>query len=119
MTDTEFCTKCNKNVDITYIYEDTGDCESGPMVQVKDVKISCGHNPTDLMSAEMGALVIEVTKELKNHDWWHSMSDSNSVHFAGQRHMEKIKEMLAKLPLEMASTLYNFHKPDQFVDYSR
>ena len=62
-------------------------------------------------------LMRRIIEELEKHDWWYMMSDSHSVYYKGQSHMECIKELLKQLPFEDAERLYNQFKPDKFESY--
>lgn len=63
------------------------------------------------------ALELKVIERLKSHDWYHSMSDSNEVHFKGEKDMREIEEMLSLFDFKKAASLYNEHSPNSFPDF--
>ena len=58
----------------------------------------------------------QAIKRLKSHDWYHMMSDSNSVHFAGDRDINEILEMLSFFNLDRARKIYKEYSPDDFYE---
>ena len=57
----------------------------------------------------------QIVVELKNHDWWHMMSDDSRVNFAGDKHKKMIVSLLAQLPRKEAVELHNLHCPKEFI----
>lgn len=55
--------------------------------------------------------------ELARHDWYAAMSDSWSTTQAGQRHMDEvIRPLLAHLPEERGSAVWQKHAPKDFTN---
>jgi len=50
-------------------------------------------------------------KALKSHDWFAHYSDDNGVFFASERHWDKIKALMAKVPPAVAEALLDQYKP--------
>ena len=58
----------------------------------------------------------QAIERLKSHDWYHMMSDSNSVHFDGEKNMNEILEMLSFFDFEYARKIYKEYSPDDFSE---
>lgn len=54
-------------------------------------------------------------RELARHDWWCMMSDSYGTTLAGERHMEEIRGIIAKVPSATVRALWAKYAPTQFA----
>ena len=58
----------------------------------------------------------QAIERLKSHDWYHMISDSNSVHFAGEKDMNEILEMLSFFNIDHARKIYKEYSPNDFYE---